>query len=329
MRHAVWLCILLAVLPAAAETRSYAAASTLPKPAGKPVARVNGSVLTDRDLQREMFAIFPYARLHNGVPKGMEGEIRKGAMQMMIFEELVYQEALARKMTIPPAKMIHAVAEFRKQFPSDTDYRKFTKEEFSSSEELLQAKIRRSLLIEEMLQIEVTSKAAVSLADTKAYYNLHLDKFRTPESYAVQTISFIPPNNANPAQLKEARKHGENVLNQAKAAKNYDEFGLLAEKISEDDYRVMMGDHKLVDKAQLPPEILKALGTMKTGEVSNLIQVGPMYTIVRLNGHTPAGVQKFDDVKGPLRAQLEKDKTEKLRLDLRKRLQAGAKVEEL
>src|ERR1019366_9838278 len=65
---------------------------------GKPVARVNGAVLTDRDLQREMFAIFPYARQHNGnVPQEMEPQIRQGAMQMIIFEELAYQEAQRRK----------------------------------------------------------------------------------------------------------------------------------------------------------------------------------------------------------------------------------------
>ena len=68
---------------------------------GKPVARVNGAVLTDRDLQREMFAIFPYARQHNGnVPQEMEPQIRQGAMQMIIFEELLYQEAQRRKITV-------------------------------------------------------------------------------------------------------------------------------------------------------------------------------------------------------------------------------------
>jgi len=33
---------------------------------GKPVAKVNGSVLTDSDLLREEYSIFPYARQHNG-----------------------------------------------------------------------------------------------------------------------------------------------------------------------------------------------------------------------------------------------------------------------
>jgi len=36
----------------------------------KAVARVNGAVLTDRDLLREMYSIFPYAQQHNGFPKG-------------------------------------------------------------------------------------------------------------------------------------------------------------------------------------------------------------------------------------------------------------------
>ena len=47
--------------------------SVKPAPAvDKPVARVNGSILTDADLVREEYAIFPYARQHNGIPKDFE-----------------------------------------------------------------------------------------------------------------------------------------------------------------------------------------------------------------------------------------------------------------
>ena len=54
---------------------------------GKAVVKVNGAELTDRDLLREMFALFPYAKLHGGFPKKEEKEIRQGALQMIIFEE--------------------------------------------------------------------------------------------------------------------------------------------------------------------------------------------------------------------------------------------------
>lgn len=84
---------------------------------GKPVARVNGAVLTDRDLLREMYAIFPYARQHNGTfPQAMEADIRRGALKMIEFEELVYQEALRRKMTVAPARLNLAERDFSHQF---------------------------------------------------------------------------------------------------------------------------------------------------------------------------------------------------------------------
>ena len=59
--------------------------------------------------------------------------------------------------------------------------------------------------------------------------------------------------------MKEGTKRAEDALRQAKATKNYEDFGMLAEKISEDDYRVMMGDHKPVDRAKLPPYVVQAL----------------------------------------------------------------------
>ncbi len=71
----------------------------------KPVVRINGTELTDRDLLREMLIIFPYARQHNGFPKAEEPKIRMGALKMIEFEELVYQEAERRGMTVPPATL--------------------------------------------------------------------------------------------------------------------------------------------------------------------------------------------------------------------------------
>jgi len=296
----------------------------------KPVARVNGTVLTNVDLLREEHTIFPYANQHNGgIPVGMEPQIRKGAMQMIIFEELVYQEAERRKMSVAPAKMEQAMAQFKKQFKSPDEYREFMKAELGGSQELLRARIRRSLLIDEYLKQEVEDKAVISVAEAKAYYDKNPDKFRIPESYSIQSISIIPPDNASADQMKEAHRHAEEALRQAKATKNYEEFGVLAEKLSEDNYRVMMGDHKAVDKANLPPPVLQALLAMQVGQVSDLIQVESLYTVVRLNAHNPAGIKTFDQVKDSVRKDLAAQRTEQLRAALSKKLRANAKVEEL
>lgn len=300
------------------------------QPVGKPVARVNGAVLTDRDLLREEYIIFPYAAQHGGnIPKEMEPEIRNGAMQMIIFEELLYQEALRRKMTIPSARLRQAQADFRNQFSSQQEYQQFLAAEVQGSEQALREKIRRSLLIEAMLKAEVESKSTVSPGEVRAYYDLNPQKFQYPESFAIQTVSFVAPEKATPQQLQEARQRAEAALPQAKATKSYQEFGLLAEKISEDDYRVMMGDHKAVARANIEPQVLQSLLAMQPGQVTGILEVGRIYTIIRLNQHIPAGKIKFEDVKDRLKKALEKKRLNEVRAALYKKLRQNAKVEVL
>jgi peptidyl-prolyl cis-trans isomerase C len=300
------------------------------RPAGKPVARVNGVVLTDVDLVREEYAIFPYAKQHGGkIPAEMEPGIRKGALDMIIFEELVYQDAQKRNVTIPAERLNKAVAEFRKQFDTPAQYREYLQSEFNGNEQGLREKIKRSLLIEQLLKSEVEAKSAVSAVELRGFYDKNPQKFQYPESFAIQTISVIPPQNATAAQLKEAKKRADEAYKQAKTTKTAMEFGLLAEKVSEDDYRVMLGDHKWVSRAQMPPEILPLALKMKDGEMSGLIQVGPNYVVFRMNKHIPAGKTPFAQVKDSLRKELEKQKTDQVRAALNKRLHQNAKVETL
>jgi peptidyl-prolyl cis-trans isomerase SurA len=330
------LLLLMATSTGSAQVASHAPvviqapsdSSVIFQPVGRPVVRVNGAVLTDRDLLREMFTIFPYARVHNGFPKPLEAGIRDGAMKMMIFEELVYQEAKRRNMTVPPADLARAKAEFRQQFASPQEYQRLLQAEFQGSEQLLRAKVERSLLIDKLLKLEVTDKAVVSVAEAKAYFDQHPAGFNLPESFSFQSISILPPPNATAAQLQEARKRADNALHQAKATKSHEEFGLLAEKLSEDDFRVMMGDHKPADRSKLPPPVVKALLAMQPGQVSDIIEFDASdYTILRLNVHIPAGMQKFETIKDVLRDQLTKKKNEQIRSALATKLSKNAKIE--
>jgi parvulin-like peptidyl-prolyl cis-trans isomerase-like protein len=332
------LLLLVAASAATAQVASHAptsipapsGSSVVLHPAGRPLLRVNGAVLTDRDLVREMYTIFPYARLHNGFPQAMEADIRDGATKMMVFEELVYQNAKRHNMTVPSARIARAMTDLRKQFVSPQEYQQFVQVDFQGSQQLLRTKVERSLLIDKYLQLEVTDKAVVSVAEAKAYFDKHPERFRIPESFSFQSISILPPAHAGANQLKEARKRAEDALRQAKANKSYEEFGQLAERISDDDFRVMMGEHKAADRSKLPPEVVKNLLAMRPGQVSDVIEFDAnAYTILRLEIHIPAGLQKFEAIKDSLREQLTKEKTEQLRSALATKLSSKAKIEKL
>jgi parvulin-like peptidyl-prolyl isomerase len=297
-------------------------------PANKPVALVNGTTLTSNDLLREEYAIFPYARQHGGLPKELASQIRDGAMKMLVFEELVYQEATRRHMTVPPARMQRAEADFRKTFPTPDAYSAFLQGEFQGSQKLLDEKIRRSLLIEAFLRTEVENKCVITPADLKASYDRNGARFQHPETYTFQTISVLPPANATPQQLQEGRKRAEQELPQAKATKTAEQFGMLAEKLSDDDYRVVMGQHKPAPVDQLAPPVVKALRAMHPGDVSGLIQLDQAYTIVRLNEHKPAGKTPLPEVRAQLSKELQQTRRNQLRAALDKSLRQNAKVEE-
>jgi parvulin-like peptidyl-prolyl isomerase len=89
----------------------------------------------------------------------------------------------------------------------------------------------------------------------------------------------------------------------------------------------MMGQHKPLPKDQLAPQVVKAFLTMKSGDVTDVIQIDQAYTIVRLNEHTPAGKTKFEDVKAQLEKEVQQNKTNAIRSALDQKLRQNAKVD--
>jgi len=340
MKNRIGIVILLGASVSMAQVASHA--TTLPTAApspsgsvssmqvtGKPVARINGAVLTDRDLLREMMTIFPYAQTHNGFPKELEPQIREGALKMIEFEELLYQEAERRQMTVPAVRINKAVTAFRNRFQDDQEFQQYIKTDMNGSMEQFRQSVRRSLLIDALMRSELDAPSHVTVAEARQYYTTHPKPFIHPEQIQFQTISIMPPENASAEVKEQARKRANDLWQQAKATHSYEEFGLLAEKSSQDDFRVDMGNHKLAARTALPAEILKILDPLKPGQVSKLCQFGPYYTILRLEARQPAGKTPFEQVRAKLQSDMQKDRYETLRRNLEKRLRTNAKVEEL
>jgi len=296
----------------------------------RPVARINGTILTDRDLLRQMNSDFPYARQHGGqFPKMMEADIRRNALDKIEFEELVYQEALRRKLMVPSAKLTRAMEDFKAQFATENDFQNYLKVEHQGSLKDLKRKVTRAILIDELLTAQMAPAKKLTDVQVRTFYAKNPDRFRKPESVSIQTISFVIPDNATAKQKEDVSKRAHEALQQAKAAKNYEEFGLLAEKVSEDDWRVMMGDHKTVHRGRMPPPVEKVVFSMKAGEVSDIIETENSFCIARVNARDESKLVPFEQVRTKLKRDLEAMQAGKLRKDLEDRLRKNGKIEEL
>ena len=218
---------------------------------------------------------------------------------MIIFEELVYQEAVRRKLTIPPAKLNQAEAEFRKQFQSPDEYQQYMQTEMHGSRASAAAADQRSLLIEEMLKAEVDRQVRSHAGRGASLLRQESEALCRPESRSHSRAFRSCRRRSRRRRSVEKKRRNAPKMRCArpKRPRAIEEFGLLAEKISEDDFRVNMGDHKAVGADKLPPQIVKAAQAMQAGQISGLIQIGNAFTIFRLNAHNPARKQPFAEVK--------------------------------
>jgi len=299
------------------------------KPPTAQVARINGVVVTQAQVDEEIQRLFPYFAIHGGrVPEGARKQLQDQAIHDAVLHELMYQEARRRGLQVPPEAWQKRLTDIRKNFPTRKAYEETAVKQYGSVAEF-ERRLRRAMLAEQLWKTEVTSKSAVTTEEARAYYASHKAQYVRPEAVWLQTISINFPKSATAEQKQEARKIAEQILAKAKAAKSYDEFGVLAEQLSQDNWRVMMGDHKWVHRGTVTPDIESAVFSLKSGETSGVVEAATGYLILRANEHQQKRQMTFDEMSATIRKGLESEKRGKRSTDFEAALRKSAKVEML
>jgi parvulin-like peptidyl-prolyl isomerase len=297
------------------------------EPPQAQIACVNGVLLTQAQLNEELQLLFPYYSIHGGrVPPSAEAELRQRAMQNLVLHELVYQEARRRGLRVPELTWQKRLRQLRQGFDSKQAYEAAATKKYGSVAEF-EHRLRRSMLIEQLWDIEVTRKSLTTVDAARAYYSSHKAKYVRPDAIWLQTITVKFPKNATAEQKKMARNVGEQILVKANAAKNYEEFGRLAEQLSQDDWRVMMGDHNWVHRGSVTSDIEPTLFALKVGETSGLVESSEGYLIMRANDRQTSRQMSFAEMSAPIRQQLEKDKSTRRSKELEMLLRSKAKID--
>jgi|GEM_PF-5167951 len=320
--------------PAPASSPSHAAVEGAgteapAKPPLTQIARVNGVALTEAQLDQEMQRLFPYYAIHGGrVPAGAEADIRQKAVHELVLHELVYQEALRRNLQVPPLKWQKRLQKIRQGFPSRQAYEAAAIKQFGSVA-AYESSLRRAMLVEQLWDAEVTRKSVVTAEAERAYYQSHKAQYVRPEAVWLQTITIKFPGNATAEEKQQAHQIAEQILVKAKAAKDYEEFGVLAQQLSKDDWRVMMGDHRWVHRGTVTPDLEQAVFSMKAGETSGVVESSSGYVILRANEHQPKRQMSFAEMAASIRQRLERETREKRSKEFEQLLRNKAKIEML
>jgi parvulin-like peptidyl-prolyl isomerase len=314
--------ILTLALPATAPAEPFKVNG---KPIPDKVALVNGIALDSQLLISEIKVYRLMNRQQNKTLTEKEmAEFSHQALSRLVDQELIYQQGHKKNIRIEPKLLEQKVEEVRKQFPSE-QMLQIALDMQGLTMDLLKTKFEKQMMEEAIIRQEVVPNVKVGDSEVEAFYQKHLDKFRTPEKYEVHHI-FIAALQSDahgktiddPALRKKAERL--NVLldqDAAEKSRSLDyqlqdgaDFAALAREHSEDGKSgAKGGSWGTVALSELPESLASELKKLKQNEISGPIRSAYGYHILKWTKFIPAGHVKLSEVKTDIMNSLLREKT--------------------
>ena len=171
---------------------------------------------------------------------------------------------------------------------------------------------------------DVKGRVKVTDGEARLYYTQHLSDYRIPNRVKVAQILFKTAGKTH-AEIAAIEKKAQDVLNQIRGGADFAE---MAKKDSEDSTAANGGELGWLVRGQADFE--NAAFSLQPGQVSDVVRTDSGIHIIKVEDKQTAHLQTFDEVKGSIIADLEKDRIadtqEKLATDLvsQLRLKPGA-----
>ncbi len=315
----------LSLALAVVSTTSVALAAEKQPPEGK-VAVVNGVNISQGDFDEAMSRVQAQFHRSGKFPSPAElAQIKKGVLDNLIAEELLYQETQRKGIKVDPKTLDEQIEAMKKRFPSEAEFKSWLST-MNLSESGFRSRLERNMAVKALIDNEFSEKIAVSDGEIKAYYDSHLESFKKPEQVKASHILVKVEPQAEKSQKAEARKKLEMI--QGKLQKGED-FGTLAKEYSEGPSKANGGDLGYFSHGRMVKPFDEAAFALKPGEVSEIVETQFGYHLIKVTDKTAATTIPYDEVKDRLRQYLSQEKLRKEMGPYLEGLRSEAKVEVL
>ena len=242
----------------------------------KLIARVNGTEITNRDLDAVWDRIPVEVQAQYAKVGG-----KKGFLENYIEKQLIVQDAVntgfAAKIGAP--------------------------DELTPAEE--------SALFNRYVR-EVLAATLITDEEIRKAYEERRGEFATPEQARLRVIRALKGDNPAAARDTISKAMMEIFAARSEIAKTTKEpsaamaalgvkFSEVAKRVSDHESGPQGGELGWVPTHTLDPKIAQAARTMKPGTISGVLDATDSYQLVLVDEWRPAGVDSFDAVKGPIR----------------------------
>jgi parvulin-like peptidyl-prolyl isomerase len=170
--------------------------------------------------------------------------------------------------------------------------------------------IKEGLIIMLLRRREVIDRVQVSPTAVRKAYENDRDKYFQPAKVHLRMIVLQKGESEEDHEVK--RREAENILAKLKAG---EDFALLARSVSEGSKAVRGGDWGWMQPGELREELAEVAGRLETGAVSDVIEAGESYYILKVEARKNEAMIPFEEVKAKIEKELIDAQEEKLYQD--------------
>ncbi|MGI8821031.1 MAG: peptidylprolyl isomerase [Chthoniobacterales bacterium] len=273
-------------------------------------AVVNGEVVTYSQVR---LLVGPRERLLRSQFRGEElakqlKQVHEAALQDLIDRQLIVQAFKKEQLSLPEYFVEQRMDEIiRENFGGDRNaFVKTLQAQNFSVSEFKKAEYEK-IVVAAMRGKNVKPNTTASPTRIAEYYRKHRDEFTSKEEVKLRMI--MVPSRAGEGNAASQKAMAEEIL--GKLAGGGD-FARMAQMYSEDSTRDSGGDWGWVERKTLAGPLEKAAFSLPVGKVSNVIELGGNFYLIKVEERRGGATKSMAEVRGDIEKKILQEESQRL-----------------
>jgi peptidyl-prolyl cis-trans isomerase SurA len=268
----------------------------------KIVAVVNDEIILLTELDQAAAPLVKGADPDTAEGKKAWDEGRHKALDQMIDQHLVMQQATELKLSVSAEEVERATEEVKRQNKLDDATFVEALKQQGFTMDTYRKNLKRQILELKVINTAVRSRVSVSDDEVKTFYQQNERAMAGEKTVHLRQILVAVPEGAPPDDVERKKRIAGRIVELARSGRSFTE---LAKQYSDDETtKAEGGDAGWIGHGVLVDALEEVIAGMDAGDIRGPVRTGRGWHVLQLVERKAGDLRPFDEVKDQLRKQL-------------------------